>query len=188
MTCNDKDLFKEAMDDVKPLKDPARVVYLQQNSQRILRRPAEDTKPDNFLVTALHEVLPLDLPLYYKRNGIQQGVLDKLRGGRYPIEATLNLTRAPVETCRRDLFAFMLRLSAEGARTLLIIHGKGRNNDSHANIVRSFVARWLEQFDQVQAFCHAQAFHGGAGACYVALKKSAIARSENRERFARRGR
>ncbi|WP_410015153.1 DNA endonuclease SmrA [Sodalis sp. C49] len=186
MTCNDEDLFKEAMDDVKPLKDPANVVFLRHKPPVARRRP--DDAVDNFLVTALHDVIPLDLPLSYKRDGIQQGVLDKLRGGRYPIEATLNLTRAPVETCRLNLFAFMLRLQRAGVRTVLIIHGKGRNHDSHANIVRSFVARWLAQFDQVQAFCSAQACHGGAGACYVALKKSDIARSENRERFARRGR
>ncbi|NDL62344.1 DNA endonuclease SmrA [Acerihabitans arboris] len=188
MTWNDKELFKKAMDDVKPLKDPAKAVFLQHKSARTFRRTEDIAVADNFLITALHDAIPLDLPLCYKRDGIQQGVLDKLRGGRYPIEATLNLTRAPVETCRRDLFAFMQRLSRESVRTVLIIHGKGRNNDSHANIVRSFVARWLAQFDQVQAFCSAQTFHGGGGACYVALKKSAIARDENRERLARRGR
>lgn len=187
MTCNDKELFKEAMDDVKPLKEPARVVFLRHKPAAAHPWPDEDVA-ENFLITALHEVIPLDYPLSYKRDGIQQGVLDKLGAGHYAIEASLNLTRSPVETCRRELFDFILRMRRQGARTLLIIHGKGRNNHSHANIVRSFVSRWLAQFDQVQAFCCAQAYHGGTGACYVALKKSDIARGENRERFARRGR
>ncbi|WP_413738840.1 DNA endonuclease SmrA [Sodalis sp. RH21] len=186
MTCDDDELFKEAMDDVKPLKNAANVVFLQQKSGRAPCRPQENAVPDNFLTTGFLEVIPLDTPLSYKQDGIQQGVLDKLRAGRYPVEASLNLTRAPVETCRQNLFEFMLIMQRQPIRTLLIIHGKGRHHDSHANIVRSFVARWLAQFTHVQAYCSAQPCHGGAGACYVTLKKSEIARSENRERFARR--
>lgn len=189
MTCNDDNLFKEAMGDVKPLKDTSTVVYL--HSKPTYKPPrADDDGADveNFLIDALQDVIPLDVPLSYKRDGIQQGVLDKLRRGRYDIEATLNLTRAPVDVCRFNLFVFMRRIQHDGARTVLVIHGKGRGNDSHANVVRSFVARWLTQFDQVQAFCSALPPHGGGGACYVALKKTDIARRENRERFAKRHR
>lgn len=77
-------------------------------------------------------------------------------------------------------------MTREDCRTLLIIDGRGRRDDSHANIVRSFVARWLRQFDLVQAYCRAAPAHGGCGACYVALRKSARAKSENRERHAKR--
>ncbi len=91
-----------------------------------------------------------------------------------------------METCRQNLFVFIRRMQLEQLRTLLIIHGKGRHENSHANIVRSLVARWLTQFAQVQAYCAARPAHGGIGACYVVLKKSAAASSENRERFARR--
>ncbi|MEA9389355.1 DNA endonuclease SmrA [Acerihabitans sp. TG2] len=188
MTANDDRLFKEAMNDVKPLKDTANVVFLQQKPGRPSHRPQEDTGADNFLTTDFLDVIPLDTPLSYKQDGIQQGVLDKLSAGRYQPDASLNLTRAPVETCRQQLFECMQRLERTSIRTVLIIHGKGRHDRSHANIVRSFVARWLAQFPQVQAFCLAQQHHGGAGACYVALKKSEAARVDNGERFARRRR
>ncbi|EOI3492700.1 Smr/MutS family protein, partial [Cronobacter sakazakii] len=49
-------------------------------------------------------------------------------------------------------------------------------------------ARWLTELDDVQAFCTALAHHGGGGACYVALKKSAEAKQENWERHAKRSR
>jgi hypothetical protein len=39
----------------------------------------------------------------YKADGIQQGVLDKLRLGKYTLDASLNLLRQPVETCRQSL-------------------------------------------------------------------------------------
>jgi len=71
---------------------------------------------------------------------------------------------------------------------LLIIHGRGRDDESHANIVRSYLAKWLKQLDDVQAFCVAIQKDGGAGACYVALKKSAQAKQENWERHAKRSR
>ncbi len=186
MTGDDNDLFKEAMEDVKPLKDLSNVVFLQHKPPCRDRRQEPDDAAENFLVTGYIDALPLDVPLSYKQDGIQQGVLDKLSEGRYAIEASLNLTRTPVETCRQHLFAFIRRMQSEQLRTLLIIHGKGRHDNSHANIVRSLVARWLTQFEQVQAYCAARPAHGGTGACYVVLKKSAAASSENRERFARR--
>jgi len=186
MTCDDKDLFKEAMEDVKPLKDLSNVVFLQHKPSCRGRRPDVIDAEENFLATGYVDAIPLDIPLTYKQDGIQQGVLDKLREGRYSIEASLNLTRTPVEICRQNLFAFIRRMQQEHLRTLLIIHGKGRDNNSHANIVRSMVARWLTQFEQVQAYCTARPVHGGTGACYVVLKKSAAASNENRERFARR--
>jgi len=188
MTCNDKDLFKEAMEDVKPLKDLSNVLFLQRKLSNPLARPLDVDAEDNFLISGYVDAIPLDTPLVYRRDGIQQGVVDKLRTGRYQIDASLNLTRMPVETCRQNLFAFIRCMQREQLRTLLIIHGKGRQDTSHANIVRSFVARWLTQFEQVQAYCAALPIHGGVGACYVALKKSAEASVENRERYARRSR
>ena len=71
---------------------------------------------------------------------------------------------------------------------LLIVHGRGRQNESHPNIVRSYVAKWLAQFEQVQAFCRALPRDGGEGACYVTLRKSAQAKAENFERHAKRSR
>lgn len=76
------------------------------------------------------------------------------------------------------LFAFMVQAQKEGLRNVLIVHGKGRDDQSHANIIRSYLARWLEELPEVQAFCAALPHHGGSGACYVALRKSAQAKQE----------
>lgn len=127
-------------------------------------------------------------PLAFHREGLQQGVTDKLRSGKYPQQASLNLLRQPVETCRQMLFSFIHQALQEGLRNVLIIHGKGRDDNSHANIVRSYVARWLTEFDDVQAYCSALPHHGGSGACYVALRKTAQAKQENWERHAKRSR
>ena len=89
---------------------------------------------------------------------------------------------------RQMLFSFILQAQQEGLRNVLVIHGKGRDDNSHANIVRSYVARWLTEFDDVQAYCAALPHHGGSGACYVALRKTAQAKQDNWERHAKRSR
>ncbi|SQB39904.1 Probable DNA endonuclease SmrA [Citrobacter koseri] len=53
------------------------------------------------------------------------------------------------------LFSFICQARQDGLRNVLIIHGKGREDNAHANIVRSYVARWLTEFDDVQAYCTA---------------------------------
>ena len=53
-------------------------------------------------------------------------------------------------------------------------------------MVRSYVAKWLMQFDEVQAYTSAQPAHGGIGATYVMLRKSERARARNRERQQKR--
>ncbi|MGY6029614.1 DNA endonuclease SmrA [Phytobacter sp. AG2a] len=187
MNPDDKSLFLDAMEDVQPLKRCADVHW---QPGRKTRAPTQiDTlQLDNFLTTGFLEILPLGSPLAFKRDGVQQGVIDKLRSGKYRQQASLSLLRQPVEQCRQLLFSFMHQAHAEGLRNLLIIHGKGRDDNSHANIIRSYLARWLPEFDDVQAFCVAQAHQGGSGACYVVLRKSEQAKQENWERHAKRSR
>ncbi|ERK17518.1 hypothetical protein L579_3397 [Pantoea sp. AS-PWVM4] len=188
MNLDDDDLFRDAMGDVTPLKDCANTQWLRDPSTKAPRALQRNDAEENFLTRGFLEIIPLATPLEYKADGIQQGVLDKLRSGKYPLDASLNLLRQPVETCRQSLFNFMMQGRKQGLRNLLIIHGKGRDDESHANIVRSYVACWLTQFDEVQTFCVAQPHHGGAGALYVGLRKTEQARLDNRERHAKRSR
>ncbi|WP_112197839.1 DNA endonuclease SmrA [Rahnella sp. NRRL B-41462] len=185
----DDDLFSQEMAGVQPLASDKRVVYLKNSvaGHKVSADP-ESEICENPLTTGFLNIQPCDDPLEYKHDGVQQGVLDKLRQGKYPLEASLNLLRKPVEQCRQELFAFFCQAQAENLRTLLIIHGRGREDESHANIVRSYIAKWLQQLDDVQAFCVAVQKDGGAGACYVALKKTAQAKQENWERHAKRSR
>lgn len=188
MNLDDESLFRDAMGDVTPLKDCASTQWLRAPSTKAPRSSQPEDRPENFLTRGFLDIIPLTQPLEFKAEGIQQGVVDKLRLGKYSLDASLNLLRQPVETCRQSLFSFMLEARKQGLRNVLIIHGKGRDDESHANIVRSYVARWLQQFEDVQAFCMAQPQHGGAGALYVGLRKTEQARLDNRERHAKRSR
>ncbi len=174
MNLDDKSLFLDAMEDVQPLKRATDVHWHPTRNQRAPQR-IDTLQLDNFLTTGFLDIIPLSQPLEFRREGLQHGVLDKLRSGKYPQQASLNLLRQPVEECRKMMFSFIQQAMADGLRNVLIIHGKGRDDKSHANIVRSYVARWLTEFDDVQAYCTALPHHGGSGACYVALRKWTIA-------------
>lgn len=188
MNLDDEDLFRDAMGDVTPLKDCANTQWLRAPSTKEPSAAQLSDEDENFLTRGFLDIIPLTTPLEYKTEGVQQGVLDKMRQGKYPLDASLNLLRQPVETCRQSLFSFMRQAQKQGLRNLLIIHGKGRDDESHANIVRSYLARWLPEFEEVQSFCIAQPQHGGGGALYVGLRKTEQARQDNRERHAKRSR
>ena len=188
MTYNsdEHDLFRAAMDDVIPLKTRNTTTWLKPSVPKSTRTKEWEVQLDNPLTTGALDILPLDTPLEYCAEGLQPAVLDKLRRGKYPPQLQLNLLRQTVEQCRQALYLFIQQAQQDNARNLLIIHGKGRDADAHANIIRSYLMRWLPQFEEVQAFCTAHPLDGGSGACYVALRKSDQARLDNRERHARR--
>lgn len=178
MNLDDKSLFLDAMEDVQPLKRNNDVHWHPGRNSRAPQR-VDTLQLDNFLTTGYLDIVPLATPLEFKREGLQSGVLDKLRRGKYSQQASLSLLRQPVEQCRQMLFAFMVQAQKEGLRNVLIVHGKGRDDQSHANIIRSYLARWLEELPEVQAFCAALPHHGGSGA-------AAMSRCVNRRRRSRR--
>lgn len=177
MNLDDKSLFLDAMEDVQPLKRNNDVHWHPGRNSRAPQR-VDTLQLDNFLTTGYLDIVPLATPLEFKREGLQSGVLDKLRRGKYSQQASLSLLRQPVEQCRQMLFAFMVQAQKEGLRNVLIVHGKGRDDQSHANIIRSYLARWLEELPEVQAFCAALPHHGGSGAL--------LCRCVNRRRRSRR--
>lgn len=125
MNLDDKSLFLGAMEDVQPLKRGNDVHWHPERNPRPTQR-LDVLQLDNFLTTGYLDILPLTTPLEFKREGLQNGVLDKLRLGKYDQQASLNLLRRPVEQCRQMLFAFVVQAQKEGLRNLLIVHGKGR--------------------------------------------------------------
>lgn len=177
MNPDDKSFFLDAMEDVQPLKRCADIHWQPSRNTRT-REEVDSEQLDNFLTLDFLDVLPLEEPLAFQREGVQQGVIDKLRTGKYARQASLNLLRQPAERCRQMLYSFIRQAGRDGLRNLIIIHGKGREQNSHPNVVRSYLARWLTEFEEVQAFCVALPHHGGSGACYVSLRKSGEAKQE----------
>ncbi len=136
----------------------------------------------------LGEVPPLQPRdfLEWKKDGVQDLVVDRLRRGHYEPAATLDLHGERIKAARRLVHEFLLRASDASARCVCITHGRGEKSATPARM-KSYVAAWLEAHDLVNAFVSAPRHLGGTGAVLVLMKKSAAAREENRQRHGAKG-
>lgn len=139
----------------------------------------------NFLALSDIELLDPYYPLEFKRAGVQNGVFRKLKQGKYAMDARLDLHRMTVEKARDEVFRFIRDALGYDLRNVMIVTGRGNHNQSAEAVLKSYVNKWLPDFDEVQAYCSAQPHHGGTGAVYIMLKKSERQREQNRTAFSR---
>ncbi|NAW77956.1 DNA endonuclease SmrA [Vibrio sp. A11] len=190
MPNDDLELFQQMMDDVKPLAHD--VAQLNKphtiTEAQLAKRQAAITlstqEPDYLSIDCAAMLKPDDI-IEYKKAGIQDGVYKKLRLGKYPLQARLDLHRKTLKQARDEVIHFIAQCIKMDLRTVLIVHGRGERSTPQA-LMKSFVASWLTQIDEVQCAHSAQRFHGGSGAVYLLLKKSKNQKSENRERHQKR--
>ncbi|ELH0896057.1 DNA endonuclease SmrA [Vibrio fluvialis] len=190
MSQDDFDLFQQMMGDVKPIKhDTAELkkscsVSEAQLAKRQAAVSLSDGDPDYLSIDHAPMIKPDDL-IEFKRDGVQDGVYRKLRLGKYPIQARLDLHRKTLKEARDEVVSFLKQCMTMDIRTVMIVHGRGEKSNPPA-LMKSFVANWLSQIQDVQCAHSAQRFHGGSGAVYILLKKSADKKNENRERHQKR--
>jgi len=127
------------------------------------------------------QLQPYDF-LEFVRPGVQQGVYRNLRLGKYELQARLDLHGLTVEQSRAALWQFAQDCQKNGVRCALVTHGKGVGREREARL-KSCVAHWLPQIDEVLAFHSAQRHHGGLGACYVLWRKNSETRLRTAEKL-----
>ncbi len=184
---SDDEVFQSLLgDDVQPLSLEKRV-SLQKDRDELVdkenrRRAAEEMQaaPEDPLASEPVNMLqPLDI-VEYRRPGVQHGVYKNLRLGKYSFDARLDLHRLTVEQARQAVYRFVIDCVAHDVRAALITHGKGEGRETPA-LLKSCVAHWLPQLDEVLALHTAQKQHGGYGATYVLFRKGAGKKLENKE-------
>ena len=175
---DESDLFSEEMDGVAPLKKKTKAHLPTQQTVtpgHLVRRLAAVTEKavdDNHLATDQVEILSSNDVLEYKKDGVQNSVFKKLRMGKYLIDARLDLHQMTVDEARKDVFLFIKDCMKYDLRMVIILHGKGDRNPDKKAVLKSYLAKWLPDMDDVLAFHSAQIHHGGTGAVYVLLRKS----------------
>ncbi len=172
--------------DVRPLAKEKRVAInkdrdadVDKANRRLAAQEQGKTPEDPLASEPTEMVGPLDL-IAFRKAGVQHGVYKNLRLGKYAPDARLDLHRMTVERARRAVYQFVKDCVANDVRCALVTHGKGEGRDKPA-ILKSCVAHWLPQLDEVLAFHTAQKQHGSYGATYVLFKKSESKRIEHRE-------
>lgn len=192
MQQEDFDLFQQLMGDVQPLKQDTTDLKKSHQvtiGQLAKRQAAEKNQEyaDKFLSLDYAPMLKPEDIIEYKRNGVQDGVFRKLRLGKYLIEGRLDLHKKTLEQARDEIVSFIRRCLRMDLRTIIIVHGKG-NRSTPPAMMKSYVAYWLPQIEDVQCVHSAQRFHGGTGAVYVLLRKSPNKKLETREYHQKRRR
>jgi DNA-nicking Smr family endonuclease len=97
---------------------------------------------------------------------------DRLKRGRLPIDATLDLHGLTQSEAHAAVQGFVARAAERGRRTLLIVTGKGRRDG--VGVLKSALPRWLNEApvrDDILALAEARPEHGGSGAFYVLLRR-----------------
>jgi DNA-nicking Smr family endonuclease len=188
---DDFELFRQQLGDITPLAQDTALNLQRPSSssdaQKARRQAAEQVAALAETPLSLDHVTLIkpDTLVAYKKDGVQEGVFKKLRLGKYPIHARLDLHQKRLEQARQEVMSFIRQCQRMDLRSVIIIHGKGARGNPPA-LLKSYVSEWLPQFDAVLAIHSALPTHGGSGALYVLLKKSSAKKLENREHHARR--
>lgn len=128
--------------------------------------PAERAAPPARLVAPTPPPPPLE-----RFAGIDRANADRLKRGRRPIEARLDLHGLTQAEAHQALARFIAGSSAAGRRCVLVITGHGRFS---GGILKEAVPRWLNEAGMrrhLLAIAPAQPQHGGTGALYVLLRR-----------------
>lgn len=124
----------------------------------------------DFSMAALDSPLTANQPLYFRRSGVRDKQMRQLRQGKIAIEDKLDLHGVTIEQATNMLERFLQTSLVNGARCLLVVHGKGTCAASSRPILKNYCDFILPQVEQVLAYCSAARKHGGTGAIYVLIK------------------
>lgn len=125
-------------------------------------------------------VAPRDF-VEWRREGVQDLVVSRLRRGHYDARDSLDLHGERVQRARRMVHVFLTQCHARGYRCVRIVHGRGEKAVTPGRL-KSYVNAWLQVHPLVNAFVSATREAGGTGAVFVLLKKSRSESDLNRER------
>jgi len=167
------ELFREATRDVKPLPvkkaalakpKPRAVAHFTRADQKAVLRETLESAVDPALLETGDE-------LSYRRPGVPETLLRKLRRGHFSVDAELDLHGLTSPQARSALREFIAYELTRGARCVRIIHGKGLGSGPRGPVLKNVVNIWLRRADAVVAFGSARPLDGGSGAVYVLLTR-----------------
>lgn len=108
--------------------------------------------------------------LSYRRNGVPEAAMRRLRRGLYARRDELDLHGMTQAEARLAILGFLAEAGRHGLSCVRIVHGKGRGSGGRGPVLKAAVNRWLRRHDAVRAFCSARKPDGGTGAVYVLIQ------------------
>jgi DNA-nicking Smr family endonuclease len=168
----EQDVFREAMRDVKPIKTRPKVAAAKAKPPARARFTAADRAM--VLVESLQglgagEIKDTGDEISFRRVGVQNSVLRKLKNGEYRVEEICDLHGLRVDEAKSALRGFLAEALAHNLRCVRIIHGKGMNSGPRGPVIKTAVNMVLRKTAPVLAFTSARRVDGGTGAINVLL-------------------
>jgi len=173
------------MRDVRPLRDRPGLPVIGEAVPQDASEPGDST-PARPRTSPRSAKTPAELPTIggHHPPGLDRSSAERLKRGRYQIEARIDLHGMTQDKAHRALADFIARAAHDGLRCVLVITGKGlrklsgdevgRINSDDLGILRNAVPRWLNEAPtraRILAFGAAQPRDGGGGALYVLLRR-----------------
>ena len=181
MQDDDFSLFSAEVSGVKPIKhDRAEVCKPKVDRKKLasLRQAATIRSDQPLVIDGLSDQFVIDVAaedeLMWRRDGVQESQVRKLKLGQIAFEGSLDLHGMSVEKARETLWAFFDEATRLEVRCVRVTHGKAARIDGKRPMIKSHVNTWLRQHPQVLGFASCQARHGGTGAVYVMLKRTML--------------
>ena len=165
------DLFRDATRDVKPMAHRPRAPATGRKPPARARFTAEDRA--RVLVESLQgidgEITDTGDEISFRRDGVQDSVMRKLKRGEYRVEEICDLHGLRVDEAKEALRQFLAESLAHQLRCVRIIHGKGKGSGPRGPVLKTAVNMILRKTAPVLAFTSARRVDGGTGAINVLL-------------------
>jgi DNA-nicking Smr family endonuclease len=189
---NEKELFMEAMADVRPIVRGDRI---ENNAiPRSLHVPGYDGEAEarlqlENLVKYGEGFVVADTSEYIEGTGynVHPKFTERLHRGDFSIQAHLDLHGLGVEAARESFESFFKESITTGKRAVLVVHGRGLSSPARP-VLKTKVVEWLTcgpWRKWVIAFTSARACDGGTGATYVLLRQRPLTRRSRKRRQTR---
>ena len=178
VTEEERELFETVFKDALPLRKakakPAKKSVTAAALKAVIKKPATPVAPPRVLARA-------------PAGGLDGNTAQRLQRGILEPEARLDLHGLTESAAHRALTTFLRSAASRGLRLIIVVTGKGAKTAPDApfdlelegrkrGVLRSMTPRWLKEPELARFVVDVRSAHirhGGAGALYVYLRKSA---------------
>jgi DNA-nicking Smr family endonuclease len=175
---DDRKLFLSAVADAKPLEKVDRKIHPTKKPHAYPKHSKADEQAALEASQLAMNPSPMSWDIgadiedeqSYLRAGVNPDLLRKLRRGQWTIQAELDLHHHTQDEAHAAISEFIRNAKLAEWRCVRIVHGKGLSSHMKIPVLRSKVRRWLQQKDEVLAYCEPRPNGGGSGAVLVLLK------------------
>jgi len=170
---DDVALFHKEMGKVKPLTQEAThregtsVEPLPRNQKTEKAYSVDSVYSEEFEIKTVGN----EETLSFQRSGVQDRLFNQLRAGQLTLDAELDLHGMTIPTAHQELAEFIHECRRQRIRCVRIIHGKGWGSKDNQPVLKTKLNAWLQQEENILAFCSTPIEAGGAGAVFVLLRR-----------------